>query len=48
MTAATPAGVVCTPEDVAHAVVFLVSDDARMIHGITLPVDGGISATRMA
>ena len=47
MTAGTPAGVVVEPEDIANGVVFLVSDDARMIHGITLYVDGGISATRM-
>jgi NAD(P)-dependent dehydrogenase (short-subunit alcohol dehydrogenase family) len=47
MTAATPAGVVVQPEDVARGVVFLASDDASMVHGITLSVDGGISATRM-
>ena len=46
MTAATPAGVVVQPEDVAAAVVFLASDDARMVHGVTLHVDSGISATR--
>ena len=47
MAAATPAGVVVRPEDVARAVVFLASDDASMIHGVTLYVDGGLSATRM-
>lgn len=47
MTAATPAGVVIRPEDVANGVAFLASDDAAMIHGITLYVDGGITATRM-
>lgn len=46
MTASTPAGVVVQPEDVAAAVLFLASDDARMVHGTTLSVDGGISATR--
>ena len=46
MTAATPAGVVVRPQDIAHGVLYLVSDDAAMIHGITLDVDGGISATR--
>jgi len=46
MTAATPAGVVVQPDDVAQGVMYLVSDDARMVHGITLYVDGGISATR--
>ena len=29
------------PEDIAAAVVFLASDDARFITGVTLPVDGG-------
>lgn len=48
MTATTPAGVVITPDDIARAVLFLASDDARMIHGITLPVDGGITTTRPA
>lgn len=30
-------------EDIANAVAFLASDDARFITGITLPVDGGFS-----
>ena len=30
-----------TPEDVAGAVLFLVSDLARYVTGVTLPVDGG-------
>lgn len=47
LTAATPAGVVFHPDDVARAVVFLASDGAAMIHGVTLYVDGGLSATRM-
>jgi NAD(P)-dependent dehydrogenase (short-subunit alcohol dehydrogenase family) len=46
MAAATPAGRVVRPVDIANAVVFLASDDASMIHGITLDVDGGISAVR--
>ncbi len=29
------------PEDVANAVLFLASDEARYITGVTLPVDGG-------
>lgn len=46
MTAGTPAGVVVLPDDIAEAVLFLASREARMVHGITLYVDGGISATR--
>jgi len=33
------------PEDVAGAVAFLVSDDARFMSGTTLIVDGGLTAT---
>jgi len=33
-----------TPEEVAAAALFLVSDEARYITGHTLPVDGGFSA----
>jgi NAD(P)-dependent dehydrogenase (short-subunit alcohol dehydrogenase family) len=32
------------PEEIAAAAVFLVSDEAEYITGITLPVDGGWSA----
>ncbi|QXG75531.1 SDR family oxidoreductase [Modestobacter sp. L9-4] len=48
MTATTPAGVPVRPEDVARAVLFLASDDAAMVHGATLYVDGGITATKLA
>lgn len=47
LTAGTPKGSVVLPEDIADGVVFLVSDAARAIHGITLYVDGGITATRL-
>jgi len=39
----TPAGRIVTPEDVAATVCFLCSDDAWMIRGETLRVDGGYS-----
>jgi NAD(P)-dependent dehydrogenase (short-subunit alcohol dehydrogenase family) len=32
------------PEDIANLVAFLVSDEAAFITGITIPVDGGITA----
>lgn len=40
--ARTPIGRLCTPEDVANAVLFLASDLASAITGVLLPVDGGI------
>jgi enoyl-[acyl-carrier protein] reductase III len=39
----TPAGRLVEPDDVAAAVSFLCSDDAAMIRGQTLIVDGGFS-----
>jgi NAD(P)-dependent dehydrogenase (short-subunit alcohol dehydrogenase family) len=47
MTAGTPAGVVVQPHDIAQGVLYLVSDDAWMVHGTTLYVDGGMTATRL-
>ena len=40
-----PLGRLATPEDIAAAITFLASDDASMITGINLPVDGGVSAS---
>lgn len=34
---------VASPEEIAKAALFLVSDDASYITGVTLPVDGGAS-----
>jgi enoyl-[acyl-carrier protein] reductase III len=39
----TPAGRMVTPEDVAAAVRFLLSEDSWMVRGHTLVVDGGYS-----
>jgi meso-butanediol dehydrogenase/(S,S)-butanediol dehydrogenase/diacetyl reductase len=39
-----PLGRVGLPEDVAKAALFLCSDDASWITGVTLPVDGGLTA----
>ncbi len=40
-----PLGRFVTPEDIAAAITFLASNDAAMITGINLPVDGGVSAS---
>ncbi len=41
---ASPLGVDGTAWDVAWAIVFLASDEARWISGVTLPVDAGLLA----
>jgi 3-oxoacyl-[acyl-carrier protein] reductase len=40
--ARVPLGRLGTPEDVAHAVAFLASEEAAYITGVTLPVNGGL------
>lgn len=42
----TPLGRPGKPEEIAKAAIFLVSDDASYITGVTLPVDGGWLAYR--
>lgn len=42
-----PAGYLGTPRDVAEAVAFLVSEEARYITGHVLTVDGGISLGKL-
>lgn len=41
MLARIPVGRFAEPEDVAEVVLFLLSDAAAMVHGVSLPVDGG-------
>ena len=41
MLANIPLGRFAEPIDVSHAVAYLLSEQADMIHGVTLPVDGG-------
>jgi len=43
--ALAPAGRVAEPEELAAAIVFLASDDASFVHGVTLAVDSGRVAT---
>ena len=39
-----PLGRLATAEDVANAFVFLASDEASFINGVSFPVDGGLTA----
>jgi NAD(P)-dependent dehydrogenase (short-subunit alcohol dehydrogenase family) len=41
--AQSPTGKMGDGWDIAHAAVFLASDDAKYINGVALPVDGGLS-----
>jgi 3-oxoacyl-[acyl-carrier protein] reductase len=41
MAASIPLGELGTPRDVANAVLFLASDEARYVTGTTIVVDGG-------
>ncbi|MDH6238126.1 SDR family NAD(P)-dependent oxidoreductase [Cryobacterium sp. CG_9.6] len=42
--ALSPTGMMGDSFDIAHAAVFLASDEARYINGTCLPVDGGLTA----
>ena len=44
---AAPLGCLVQPEDVANACVFLASDDAARITGVTLPVDSGVLSAKV-
>ena len=44
LVAGVPAGRVGQPEEVAHAVSFLCSEDAAYVNGATIAVDGGMAA----
>jgi len=45
MLAKIPLGRFAEVEEVVNAIIFLLSDKASMINGVTLPVDGGFLAT---
>lgn len=40
-----PMGRIGKPEDVARVILFLASEEAGFVTGVTLPVDGGLSAS---
>jgi NAD(P)-dependent dehydrogenase (short-subunit alcohol dehydrogenase family) len=40
---ASPLGIEGTGWDIGYAALFLVSDEARYITGVVLPVDGGVT-----
>jgi NAD(P)-dependent dehydrogenase (short-subunit alcohol dehydrogenase family) len=44
LLASVPMGRLCRPEEAAHAVLWLASDDASFVTGVALPVDGGFTA----
>jgi NAD(P)-dependent dehydrogenase (short-subunit alcohol dehydrogenase family) len=44
LAAQAPAGCPATAEEIAEAIVFLVTDRASFIHGAKLAVDGGRTA----
>lgn len=43
LAARVPVGRLGFPEDIAHAVLFLLSPAAAYINGVVLPVDGGVT-----
>ncbi|HEY5272521.1 MAG TPA: SDR family NAD(P)-dependent oxidoreductase [Acidimicrobiales bacterium] len=45
---ASPLGIEGTGWDIAHAAVYLASDEARYVTGVVLSVDGGITLTSAA
>jgi meso-butanediol dehydrogenase/(S,S)-butanediol dehydrogenase/diacetyl reductase len=40
-----PLGRAAQPQEIASVIAFLASDDASFIHGVNLPVDGGVTAS---
>lgn len=44
LIAAVPLGRVCRADEIAHAALWLASDDASFVTGVALPVDGGFTA----
>ncbi|HEY5761434.1 MAG TPA: SDR family NAD(P)-dependent oxidoreductase [Steroidobacter sp.] len=44
LLANVPMGRLCKPEEVAHAALWLASEDASFVTGVALPIDGGFTA----
>jgi NAD(P)-dependent dehydrogenase (short-subunit alcohol dehydrogenase family) len=44
LLASVPLGRLCRAEEVAHAALWLASDDSSFVTGVALPVDGGFTA----
>ncbi len=44
LLADTPLGTIGEPDDIAHACLYLASDEAKWVTGVILPVDGGRTA----
>ena len=47
LAADNPLGAILQPDDVAYGVLYLASDEARMVNGAELVIDGGMTAGRM-
>ena len=47
MVTSTPAGRMVLPEDIANLVTFLCTEEAAMIRGQTIIIDGGLSLTSL-
>lgn len=47
LTAASPLGIPCLPQDIADGIVFLLSDHARQITGHTLVIDAGLTTSAL-
>merc|ERR1719219_1020437 len=44
MKARIPLGEFADPDDVVNGIIFLLSENSRMVNGAVLPVDGGFTA----
>jgi len=47
ITATSPLGIACFPEDIANGILYLLSDDARFVSGHTLVIDAGVTTSML-